>query len=59
MSIAVQRETFAAPDTAIEHRDDGSVIVRSRHQLPSYEHSIPVVLRKRAEAHPNLSLIHI
>ncbi len=53
MSVAVELETFAAPDTAIERRDDGTVILRSRHQLPSYETSIPAVLRARAQAHPD------
>ena len=53
MSIAFELETFAAPDTAMERRDDGVIILRSRHQLPGYERSIPAVLRARAEAHPD------
>lgn len=53
MSIAVELETFAAPDTAIERRDDGTVILRSRHRLPAYERSVPEVLRARAGAHPD------
>jgi len=53
MTSAVTHETFAAPDTAIEHRADGSILLTSRHTLGSFEHSVPAVLRARADAHPD------
>ncbi|MBV9309400.1 MAG: AMP-binding protein, partial [Solirubrobacterales bacterium] len=56
MSTTAELETFAAPDTAFEHRYDQTVILRSRHHLPRYESSIPAVLRARAEAHPDRTL---
>lgn len=56
MSIGVEVGTFAAPDVSIEHRDDGSFILRSTHRLPSYENSISEVLRQRAAAHPDRAL---
>jgi feruloyl-CoA synthase len=56
MSTLAELTTFAAPDTAIEHRADGSVLLTSRHSLGSYERSIAEVLRKRAAAHPDRPL---
>ena len=56
MSIAAGLQTFAAPDTSIEHRDDGTMILRSRLALPRYESSIPAVLRARAAQHPDRPL---
>ena len=44
--------TFDPPDTAIERREDGSIVLTSRHELGRWEASIPAVLRDRAEAHP-------
>ena len=48
--------TFAPPDTAIERRDDRSIVLTSRHELGDWEPSIPVVLRGRARSHPDRPL---
>jgi feruloyl-CoA synthase len=56
MSMVVDRQTFAIPDSAMERRDDGSIVLRSRHPLAGWEASIPAVLRARAEAHPERPL---
>ena len=56
MSTLVEPATFAAPDTAIDRRPDGTLILTSRHPLAQYERSIPEVLRKRAAAHPDRAL---
>jgi feruloyl-CoA synthase len=48
--------TFAPPDTAIQRRPDGTVVLTSRHPLPAHETSIAEVLRKRAAAHPDRPL---
>jgi feruloyl-CoA synthase len=56
MSALVELATFAPPDTALERRGDGTVILTSRHPLAAYERSIPEVLRKRAAAHPDRPL---
>jgi feruloyl-CoA synthase len=49
-------ETFTSPDVEMERRSDGTVILRSRHPLPQWESSLPAVLRKRADAHPERAL---
>ena len=49
-------ETFATPDIAIERRDDGTTILRSRHAAPDPEPSITAVLRTRAAEHPDRPL---
>ena len=49
-------ETFAPPDIAIDHRTDGTIILRSRVALTDWEPSITAVLRKRAEQHPDRPL---
>jgi feruloyl-CoA synthase len=49
-------ETFAAPDTTIEHRPDGAIILRARRELGDYEPSIAGVLRTRAAEHPDRTL---
>jgi feruloyl-CoA synthase len=49
-------ETFAAPDTTIEHRPDGTIILRASRDLDDYESSIAAVLRARAAAHPDRTL---
>ena len=49
-------ETFAAPDTTIEHRSDGAIILRARRELGDYEPSIAAVLRARAAEHPDRTL---
>jgi feruloyl-CoA synthase len=49
-------ETFAAPDTVIEHRADGAIILRARRELGDFEPSIAGVLRARAAAHPDRTL---
>ena len=46
-------ETFAPPDIAIERRDDGTIILRSRAAAPNPEPSITAVLRRRADLHPD------
>src|SRR5438067_1161878 len=56
MSMLVERQTFAVPDTAIERRDDGSIVLSSRHELAGWEASIPAVLRARADAYPDRPL---
>jgi feruloyl-CoA synthase len=53
MSGVVTRETFAPPDTAIERRPDGAILLSSRHALGDCEPSVPAVLRARAEMHPD------
>jgi feruloyl-CoA synthase len=56
MSTLVELTTFAAPETAVERHDDGTIVLTSRHELGSYERSIPEVLRNRAAAHPDRPL---
>jgi feruloyl-CoA synthase len=56
MSTLADHLTFAEPDTAIERRDDGSIVLSSRHELGGWEASIPAVLRSRAQAHPDRPL---
>jgi feruloyl-CoA synthase len=56
MTPLLELQTFATPDTEMERRDDGSVILRSRLPLPEWESSIPAVLRKQAAAHPDRAL---
>jgi len=48
--------TFTTPDTVIERRDDGSIILTSRLALPDWEPSITAVLRKRAAEHPDRAI---
>jgi feruloyl-CoA synthase len=45
--------TFASPDIEMEHREDGSMVLRSRVPLADWEASITAVLRKRAASHPD------
>jgi feruloyl-CoA synthase len=56
MSTLVELETFERPDTAIERRADGTLVLTSRFPLAPSERSIPEVLRKRADAHPDRPL---
>ena len=49
-------ETFAVPETTIERRSDGSIILRARHELGEFEPSLAAVLRARAAAHPDRTL---
>jgi feruloyl-CoA synthase len=53
---ALHTETFATPDIAMEHRDDGAIVLRSRRPLGEWERSVPGVLRARAQAHPDRPL---
>jgi feruloyl-CoA synthase len=46
-------ETFSPPDIAMERRDNGAIILRSRVGAPTPEPSITAVLRKRAAEHPD------
>jgi feruloyl-CoA synthase len=48
--------TFATPDTGIERRDDGAIILTSRLPLPTWESSITAVLNARAAQHPERTL---
>jgi feruloyl-CoA synthase len=56
MTPLLELQTFAAPDIEMEHRDDGSYVLRSRRALTEWEPSIPAVLRKRAAEHPDRPL---
>src|SRR5579884_2870567 len=56
MTTLVEAPTFATPSTEIERRPDGTVVLTSRHPLAAYERSIPEVLRRRADAHPDRPL---
>ncbi len=56
MTPVLQDETFATPDVAMERRDDGTIVLRSRHALPEWEPSLSAVLRKRAGTHPDRPL---
>lgn len=49
-------ETFAAPDTTIEHRRDGAIILRALQELGDFEPSIACVLRSKAAEHPDRTL---
>ncbi len=49
-------ETFASPDIAVDRRDDGTIILKSRAALTDWEPSITAVLRKRAAEHPDRPL---
>jgi feruloyl-CoA synthase len=49
-------KTFAPPAIETEARSDGSVVMRSRTGLGSWERSIPEVLRTRAAQHPDRAL---
>ncbi len=56
MSTLADTTTFARPDTAMEQRDDGSIILRSRHTLGAFAESVTAALRARAESHPDRPL---
>jgi feruloyl-CoA synthase len=56
MSPVAQPETFATPDTAIERRPDGTVILSSRHPEVECDQSVSAVLRARAAEHPDRPL---
>jgi feruloyl-CoA synthase len=56
MTPLLELQTFAAPDIEMEHRDDGSYVLRSRHALTEWEPSIAAVLRKHAAEHPDRAL---
>lgn len=53
MSTLAEAATFAAVDTAMETREDGSIILRARHPLGAVEDSVPAALRARAASHPD------
>jgi feruloyl-CoA synthase len=56
MSTLTERATFAVPDTAMERRDDGTIVLTSRQPLGQFERSIAEVLRKRAAGDPDRPL---
>jgi feruloyl-CoA synthase len=45
--------TFAAPDIALEPREDGSMLLQSRDQLGPYANSVAEAFRACAAAHPD------
>jgi feruloyl-CoA synthase len=49
-------ETFAPPDTVIERRADGTIVLSSRQKLEAWAESIPAELETRAAAHPDRPL---
>ncbi len=49
-------QTFAPPDTTIERRPDGTIVLRARHELGGFERSIASVLRARSTQHPDRTL---
>jgi feruloyl-CoA synthase len=56
MTAPGKLETFAPPDTAIERRPDGTMILRSRLALPRFKRSLDAVLSDGAAAHPERAL---
>ncbi len=54
--MSLQTATFAGPDTAIERRDDGTVVLTSRRALQGWAESVPAVLDTRAAEHPDRPL---
>ena len=48
MTTLAQLETFAPPDTAIERRADGTIVLTSRRTLDTWPQVIPAVLEERA-----------
>ncbi len=56
MSPLLELQTFAPPDIAIERRDDGAIVLASRHAPADTEPSISAVLRRRAAEHPDRPL---
>jgi feruloyl-CoA synthase len=56
MSPLAELQTFAAPDIAMERREDGTILLASRQAPAAVEPSIPAVLRRRAAAHPERPL---
>src|SRR3954470_15411895 len=45
--------TFATPNIALEQRDDGSMLLRSRDQLGPYANSVAEAFRAAAAEHPD------
>jgi feruloyl-CoA synthase len=56
MSPLLELQTFVPPDIASERRDDGSIVLFSRHAPREIEPSITAVLRRRAAEHPDRPL---
>ncbi|MBV9802113.1 MAG: AMP-binding protein, partial [Solirubrobacterales bacterium] len=56
MTRLAELQIFATPDTEMERRPDGTILLSSRLALPEWERSIPAVLRKRAAEHPDRPL---
>jgi len=54
--VTTARPTFAAPDIAIERRDDGALLLSSRTVPPPSPPSIAAVLERRAAEHPDRAL---
>jgi feruloyl-CoA synthase len=54
--MSAEGRTFASPDTAIERRRDGTIVLTSRHQLDGWPDSIPAVLEASAVRHPDRPL---
>jgi feruloyl-CoA synthase len=56
MTPLMQLETFARPNVAMQSREDGTIVLKSHRGVPESEPSIPAVLRKAADAHPDRPL---
>jgi len=56
MTTLAPSQTFAPPDTTIERRKDGTIVLTSRHMLDRWPESIPAVLEERATRHPDRAL---
>jgi len=56
MGALAELETFAAPDTTVRERGDGTLILRSRNRLGDHESSLAAVLAARAQRHPERPL---
>jgi feruloyl-CoA synthase len=56
MTPLLELQTFTPPDTEMQRRPDGTIVLSSRIHLPDPEPSITAVLRKRAAQHPDRPL---
>src|SRR5690348_10839124 len=56
MSPLLELQTFVPPDIEMVRRDDGSIVLASRHPQAETEPSISAVLRRRAAEHPERPL---
>jgi feruloyl-CoA synthase len=54
--MTLETATFVPPDTAMERREDGTIVLTSRRELRGWAESVPDVLDARATAHPDRQL---